>query len=129
MRSRSLIAVIAAVILTLALAWPAHSAADVRISGDNTPGSYVQYNGATDTSTTGCSTGRRPQNEPTVAVDPSSTNVVVAGSNDYCRQTVGGDVWAGYYRSTDAGVTWRHSLVPGYPGDVSAAGLASPQSG
>ena len=129
MRSRSLIAVIAAVILTLALAWPAHSAADVRISGDNTPGSYVQYNGATDASTTGCSTGRRPQNEPTVAVDPSSTNVVVAGSNDYCRQTVGGDVWAGYYRSTDAGVTWRHSLVPGYPGDVSVAGLASPQSG
>jgi hypothetical protein len=26
------------VILTLALAWPAHSAADVRISGDNTAG-------------------------------------------------------------------------------------------
>ena len=129
MRRRSLIAAIAAVILTLALAWPAHSAADVRISGDNTAGSYVRYDGGTDASMAGCSTGRRPQNEPTVAVDPSDPDTVVAGSNDYCRQTVGGDVWAGYYRSTDAGVSWSHSLVPGYPGDQSAAGLASPQGG
>jgi hypothetical protein len=129
MRSRPLIAAIAALILTLVVAGPARSAADVRVTGDDTPGSYVRYDGGTDASTAGCSTGRRPQNEPTVAIDPSNTAVVVAGSNDYCRQTVGGDVWAGYHRSTDGGLTWRHSLVPGYPGDESAAGQASPLSG
>jgi hypothetical protein len=129
MRSRSVIAAVAAVILTLAVAGPARSVADVRVTGDDTPGSYVRYDGGTDASTAGCSTGRRPQNEPTVAIDPSDTEVVVAGSNDYCRQTVGGDVWAGYHRSTDGGLTWRHSLVPGYPGDESAAGQASPLSG
>jgi hypothetical protein len=129
MRNRSLIAAIAALILTLTVAGPARSAADVRVTGDDTPGSYVRYDGVTDASTAGCSTGRRPQNEPTVAIDPSNTAIVVAGSNDYCRQTVGGDVWAGYYRSTDGGLTWKHSLVPGYPGDESAAGQASPASG
>jgi hypothetical protein len=129
MRSRSLIAAIAALILTVVVAGPAWSAADVRVTGDDTPGSYVRYDGGTDASTVGCSTGRRPQNEPTVAIDPSDIDVVVAGSNDYCRQTVGGDVWAGYHRSTDGGLTWRHSLVPGYPGDESAAGRASPLSG
>jgi hypothetical protein len=129
MRSRSVIAATAALLLTLAVAGPARSAADVRVTGDDTPGSYLRYDGGTDASTAGCSTGRRPQNEPTVAIDPSDTDVVVAGSNDYCRQTVGGDVWAGYHRSTDGGLTWRHSLVPGYPGDESAAGQASPLSG
>jgi hypothetical protein len=129
MRSRPLIAATAALLLTLVVAGPARSAADVRVTGDDTPGSYVRYDGGTDASTAGCSTGRRPQNEPTVAIDPSNTAVVVAGSNDYCRQTVGGDVWAGYHRSTDGGLTWRHSLVPGYPGDESAAGQASPLSG
>jgi hypothetical protein len=129
MRNRALLAAIAALVLTLAVAGPARSAADVRITGDDTPGSYVRYDGGTDASTAGCSTGRRPQNEPTVAIDPSDTDVVVAGSNDYCRQTVGGDVWAGYHRSTDGGLSWRHSLVPGYPGDESAAGQASPLSG
>jgi hypothetical protein len=129
MRNRSLIAAIAALILTLAVAGPARSAADVRVTGDDTPGSYVRSDGGSDASMAGCSTGRRPQNEPTVAIDPSDTDVVVAGANDYCRQTVGGDVWAGYYRSTDGGLTWAHSLVPGYPDDESPAGQASPASG
>jgi hypothetical protein len=118
-----------ALILVLAIAAPASSVPDVRITADNTPGSYTRYDGSTDPSTIGCSTGKRPQNEPTVAVDPANTSVVVAGSNDYCRQTVGGDVWVGYYRSVDGGVTWSHSLVPGYPGDTSAAGAASPTTG
>src|SRR6266508_2113392 len=129
MRSRFLIAAIAALLLTVAVAGPARSVTDVRVTGDDTPASYVRYDGGTDASTAGCSTGRRPQNEPTVAIDPSNTDIVVAGSNDYCRQTVGGDVWAGYHRSTDGGLTWRHSLVPGYPGDESQAGQASPASG
>jgi hypothetical protein len=121
--------IILALILVLAIAAPARSVTDVRVTGDDTAGSYTRYDGGTDASTTGCSTGRRPQNEPSVAIDPTETDIVVAGSNDYCRQTVGGDVWTGYYRSTDAGLTWSHSLVPGYPGDESPAGLASPVSG
>jgi hypothetical protein len=118
-----------ALILALAIATPASSvSADVRITNDQT-GSYTRYDGGTDPSVAGCSTSRRPQNEPSVAVDPADPLVVVAGANDYCRQAVGGDVWAGYYRSVDGGATWSNSLVPGYPGDESPAGDASPTTG
>jgi hypothetical protein len=40
-----------------------------------------------------------------------------------------GNVWAGYYRSTDGGQTWSNSLVPGYRTDASPAGRASPTQG
>src|SRR5262249_7260737 len=76
--------------------------------------------------TTACSTGKRPQNEPTVAVDPHNSQVVVAGSNDYCAQIVNGEVWPGYYRSTDGGSSRPDSLVPGHPADPAAARGASP---
>ena len=102
---------------------------DTRVTRDATAGSYLRYDGQTDATLTACSTGRRPQNEPAVAVDPQDTDVVVAGSNDYCAQTVNGDTWAGYYRSTDGGASWSDSLVPGYPQDSSSAGLASPAHG
>jgi hypothetical protein len=102
---------------------------NVRVTQDFTAGSYLRYDGASDATMQGCSTGRRSQNEPTVAVDPSKPRVVVAGSNDYCAAIVNGDVWTGYYRSTDGGSTWANSLVPGYPADESAAGLASPTHG
>jgi hypothetical protein len=129
MRIRPL-SVMAALTLALAAAVPAASAnGDIRVTGDDSPGSYTRYDGGTDPSIAGCSTGRRPQNEPSIAIDPSDTDVVVAGANDYCRQTVGGDVWTGYYRSTNGGSTWSHSLVPGYPGDESPAGTQSPVSG
>src|SRR6266540_6323141 len=102
---------------------------DVRVTNDGSAGSYLRYDGASDATTVACSTGRRSQNEPTVAVDPHSTQVVVAGANDYCAAIVNGDTWAGYYRSTDGGSAWQDSLVPGYPADASAAGLASPAHG
>jgi hypothetical protein len=76
-----------------------------------------------------CSTGRRSQNEPTVAINPHDQNVVAAGANDYCAAIVNGDVWAGYYRSTDGGASWQDSLVPGYPADASPGGVASPVHG
>jgi hypothetical protein len=123
------ISLLMALAMVLALAGPAASVTDVRLTSDNVAGSYTRYDGGSDASTAGCSTGRRPQNEPTVAIDPSNPSVVVAGANDYCRQTVGGDVWTGYYRSTDGGMTWSHSLVPGYPGDDSEAGTESPLAG
>jgi hypothetical protein len=102
---------------------------NARVTQDFMAGSYVRSDGGTDATMQGCSAGRRSQNEPTVAVDPSNPMVVVAGSNDYCAQIVNGDVWTGYYRSTDGGSTWANSLVPGYPADESAAGLASPTHG
>jgi hypothetical protein len=124
-RSRTL-ALLASAALFVGLAAPASAATNDRLTVDASAGSYLRYDGTSDASTIACSTGRRHQNEPTVAINPRNTQIVVAGSNDYCLGTVNGDVWAGYYRSTDGGATWRDSLVPGYPGDTSTAGLASP---
>jgi hypothetical protein len=118
-----------AVLVVMLAVVAASASADVRITRDATAGSYVRSDGQSDATTQACSTGRRSQNEPTVAVDPRDTSVVVGGSNDYCAQIVNGDVWVGYYRSTNGGATWQNSLVPGYPADESAAGVASPAHG
>lgn len=64
------------------------------------------------------------QNEVTIAAFPTNRNVLVATARD-TRQPSGFS-WAGYYRSTDGGETWTNALVPGFPGDTSAEGLASP---
>ena len=88
---------------------------DARVTVDDTAGSYQFADGGTDATMNACSEGHRQQNEPTVAVDPSDTDVVVAGSNDYCASIVNVEVWSGYYRSEDGGTTWANSLVPGYP--------------
>ena len=128
MRRRALLSLVA---LGLAVAWapPAQAATDARVTVDDTAGSYQLAGGGTDATMTRCSEGRRQQNEPTVAVDPSDTDVVVAGANDYCAGIVNGEVWAGYYRSVDGGATWANSLVPGYPHDTSDFGEASPVHG
>jgi hypothetical protein len=116
--------------MALGLAGTASAATESRISNDaDGATSYLRYDGASDATMLACSSGRRSQNEPTVAVDPNDTSVVVAGSNDYCAQIVNGDTWAGFYRSADGGTSWDDSLVPGYPADTSPAGLASPAHG
>jgi hypothetical protein len=102
---------------------------DLLVTDDDHPRAYLRYDGGTDTTMARCSTGRRQQNEPTVAVDPADTRIVVAGANDYCAAIVNGEVWTGYYRSTDSGGSWSLSLLPGYPNDSSPAGLASPLHG
>jgi hypothetical protein len=104
--------------------------ADTRVTND-TDGSYELAGGGTDDTMTSCSTGRRTQNEPTVAVDPTDSQIMVAGSNDYCAEIENGsgNVWTGYYRSEDGGGSWSNSLVPGYPADESDDGLASPAHG
>src|SRR5919108_1337996 len=126
---RRIFPLVAALSFVAVLATPSLAAPNARVTIDDRAGSYVRYDGGTDTTTNGCSTGRRQQNEPSVAVDPSSPNVVVAGANDYCSAIVNDEVWTGYYRSTDGGRTWTNSLVPGYPDDTSAAGTASPVHG
>jgi hypothetical protein len=121
--------IIAAVVL-LAAGPVGGVAADTRVTND-TDGSYARYDGSVDSTMLSCSTGRRTQNEPSVAVDPRNPDIMVAGSNDYCAeiQNGSGNVWAGYYRSIDGGTTWSNSLVPGYPADESSAGSASPTKG
>src|SRR5436309_3501848 len=103
--------------------------ANAHVTRDDAASSYLRYDGSSDATMAACSTGRRSQNEPTVAVDPNNTSVIVAGANDYCAAMVNGDVWAGYYRSTDGGSSWQDSLAPGYPADTSAGGTASPAHG
>ena len=122
-------AFIAAVALLAAVPVGA-ATADVRVTND-TAGNYQRYDGTSDPTMASCSTGRRTQNEPSVAVDPRNTSIIVAGSNDYCAEIENGsgNVWAGYYRSTDGGATWSNSLVPGYPDDTSSAGMQSPTHG
>jgi len=114
----------------LAAVQVATARADTRVTND-AAGSYARYDGAVDATMDSCSTGRRTQNEPSVAVDPSNPSIMVAGSNDYCAEIENGpgNVWAGYYRSTDGGDSWSNSLVPGYPDDDSPAGTASPTHG
>ncbi len=74
------------------------------------------------------------QNEPWITIDPANTQVLVAGANDYRRSRflpagVPRTIWMGYYRSTNGGGAWTNDLVPGFPGDTTPQGLASPASG
>ena len=110
---------------------------DVRLTNDDgAGGGYVSnYNlnhpgapVAKDDTLAECSRSRGRQNEPSVAIDPRNTRVMVGSSNDYCgvyndgvdadgAPIASGPIWLGYYRSEDGGSTFRSSLVPGYPGD------------
>src|SRR5260370_31343833 len=126
MRSRFLLVPLT-VALTVAFSGAAFaSSSNVRVTGDGTASSYLRYDGSADATTTACSTGRRSQNEPTVAVDPHNSQVAVAGANDYCAQIVNGDVWAGYYRSADAGARRRESPGARHPARPAPAGGPAP---
>ena len=77
------------------------------------------------------------QNEPSIAASTRNPLHLVAGSNDY--RTVDlpglpdgeetGDAWVSVYKSFDGGARWSSTLMPGYPQDTSADGLASPLKG
>ena len=71
---------------------------------------------------------RHQNNEPFSVIDPTNPNMVVAGWNDYCSTDLGAG-WMGLGFSADRGETWVNSLVPGYPQDTSAEGMASPLFG
>jgi hypothetical protein len=75
------------------------------------------------------------QNEPTMAVSSVNAQHLMAGANDYRSVDVpdpaygemaAGDAWLGVFKSLDGGQTWKSVLLPGYPQDKSAVGLASP---
>ena len=134
MRSSRLLVFVAAAAAALSSvsAYGSNPAAgpNVRVTNDNGT-SYLsadQLAGGsyTDAVLQRCGHDRRMQNEPTIALDPRNTDVRTAGSNDYCTVPKAGDVWAGFYRTSDGGSTWTDSLLPGYHGDTSSQGTSSP---
>ncbi len=153
MRLRSVLAMAAGVTLVVT---PLHMvtatsapppATDFAVSDD---GPYTRHDGGTDQAIEHCGNSasnpapddvpddgdvdsndggnRRQGNEPTVAIDPTNPNVVVAGWNDYCMTDLAAG-WMGLGFSTDGGQTWMDSTLPGYPLDDSAEGAASPLKG
>jgi hypothetical protein len=93
---------------------------------DNLHGNYLAPNGRHDGVNRACSTTRRAQVEPTIAVDPHNPQRVTAGAIDFCiNATQAGYSWVGIYRSDDGGATWQAGLIPGYPGDRSRQGRRS----
>src|SRR5439155_3048813 len=87
----------------------------------------------------------RQSNETTVAISTVASpvtgqvgDVVAQAANDYRMVPHFGDTWMPIYLSFDGGTTWFgnppfphgfNTMVPGFPTDTSAAGLASPLLG
>ena len=121
-------------LVVVSIAFASTPGGDVRLTNDYPGGGYVSVytlatgNPYTDAVLQECSIARGRQNEPSAAVDPRNTNVLIGSSNDYCGTYAGstegnfvpiGPIWLGYYRSENAGASFVSSLVPGYPGDTS----------
>ncbi len=76
------------------------------------------------------------QNEPSLAVSSRNSLHLLAGANDYrtvdlpvsdtVPGSLAGDAWLGVFKSFDGAQSWRSTLLPGFPQDQSAEGLASP---
>ena len=67
------------------------------------------------------------QNEPSMAVSSRNPAHLLAGSNDYrtvdlpgLPNSETGDAWLGVFKSYDGGQTWRSTVHPGCPQNVSA---------
>jgi hypothetical protein len=74
------------------------------------------------------------QNEPSITVSTRNNLHLLAGNKDYRTVDlpgvsgidVNGDTWLGVFKSFDGGLTWRSTLLPGYPQDSSIVGASSP---
>jgi hypothetical protein len=138
MRRFALVGMLAvAALMIVGIAGASSPGADARLTNDCHPdggcgagyvSAYTLATGIpyTDQTLDECTIAKGRQNEPSVAVDPRDTSVLLGSSNDYCgvynRGVAGGAVgpiWLGYYRSLDSGASWTSSLVPGYPDDHS----------
>jgi hypothetical protein len=102
---------------------------DDKITGP--PIEYVRHDLLSDATIDLCNDAEDPaafgaytqNNEPFSVVSPTNPDLVIAGWNDYCSG------WMGLGFSIDGGETWTDSLVPGYVGDTSPEGVASPEFG
>jgi hypothetical protein len=131
MRRFTLVGVLmVAMLAVVSIAGASTPGGDVRLTNDNSAyvSSYTLATGIpyTDQTLQECSISRGRENEPSVAVDPRNTQVLLGSSNDYCgvynrgaAAGAVGPIWLGYYRSTDGGGSFTSSLVPGYPDDAS----------
>jgi hypothetical protein len=144
---------VSAVVMLFALvpAVPASAATTVDADDDRVTGqAWVRHDGGTDQAITHCNDasstpapdsgpedgdidsndgGRlRQNNEPFSVVDPTNSDIIIAGWNDYCQTDLAAQ-WQGFGFSTDGGESWTNSPVPGYPTDTSAEGMVSPLFG
>ena len=120
--SFTIVLVASLVLTTVAYASHATGGTDVKITHDNN-----NVDGGTPNP--GFDAQNRQSNETTVTISPANPSIIASGSNDYRMVTVTADVWIGVYVSQDGGATWFNTMVPGFPSDTSAAGLASPLLG
>jgi hypothetical protein len=153
-RRRGSLAVVAAGAMIAALVvWTPAVAQTPSADGDDqiTGQTYVRHDGGTDAAIQHCNNeaaaddgetpatsptdadttdggSRRQGNEPFTVIDPTDPDLIVAGWNDYCLSDLGAG-WQGFAYSTDRGENWVDSIVPGYPQDTSAEGMASPLFG
>jgi hypothetical protein len=104
---------------------------DLRVSPDDQPGAYRRMDGGRDAITDACSTRRRQQAEPAVALNPHNPKVIAAAAMDACialrnpSRVLQPQHALALYRSTDRGRTWRANLFPGYAGDPAPTGPTS----
>jgi hypothetical protein len=79
------------------------------------------------------------QNEPSIAVSTINPLHLLAGGNDYRAVDIPfpdvlpsklvGDAWCGLFMSTDGGLRWQSTLLPGFPQDNKPLGRKSPLYG
>jgi len=70
------------------------------------------------------------QNEPSIAVHPANADVIAVGVNDVRTLGISNDAWQGFAVSSNGGTSFDfEALIPGFPGDTSPEGLASPIRG
>ena len=68
------------------------------------------------------------QNEPSIAVSTRKTTHLMGFTNDYRSVDIPGlpegketgDSWLGVFKSFDGGLSWRSTLLPGYPQDANS---------
>jgi len=68
---------------------------------------------------------RTPQNETTVAVNPTNSDNLIAAANDYrvcCDFTALNDATGGAYASVDGGAHWVNAIVPGLTAETGGQG-------
>ena len=121
----------------LLLAGHATQGTDVKVTDDN-----GNVDGGLGNTTPSKDAQNRQANEPTVAISGAASpvtgnvgDIIAAASNDYRMVPHFGDSWMPVYLSFNGGATWFgaapfpagfNTMVPGFPTDTSAAGLASP---
>jgi len=119
LRASATVILISLLVASSALAAHAVGGADVKVTHDNNNVDGGTPNPSFDAQ-------NRQSNETTIAISPIDRDIIAAGANDYRMVPVFGDSWFGLFISDNGGASWFNTMVPGFPSDTSASGLASP---